>query len=166
MGITAQTKVSPVIYAHRALSRIYQAWGIGRGMVGRRIRKLCCPCVCSNAGNGYGWLSPAYMKLTQRKSPWKNKHSPAPDCLALFRFSRMAGGRPNPLPPKEYLMIKLTLLPPGLFVAAAFTLLAILFARKITQLSLPGLNVQMSVTNAPAAAKQATGQPVKTGVPI
>ncbi|MBP8000045.1 MAG: hypothetical protein KA314_14880 [Chloroflexi bacterium] len=63
-------------------------------------------------------------------------------------------------------MIKLTLLPPGLFVAAAFTLLAILFASKITPLPLLGLNVQMSVTNAPAAAKQANGQPVKTGVPI
>jgi len=63
-------------------------------------------------------------------------------------------------------MIKLTLLPPGLFVAAAFALLAMLFANKITQLSLPGLNVQTSGTNAPAAAKQANGQPVKTGVPI
>ncbi|MBK9055987.1 MAG: hypothetical protein IPL78_35350 [Chloroflexi bacterium] len=51
-------------------------------------------------------------------------------------------------------MIKLTLLPPGLFVAAAFTLLAILFASKITQLALPGLNVQMSGANIPAAARQ------------
>jgi hypothetical protein len=51
------------------------------------------------------------------------------------------------------------------FVAAAFTLLAMLFARKITQLALPGLNVQRSGANASAAAKQANGQPVKTGVP-
>ena len=119
---TALIGVNLVTYAHPASSRIYQAWGIGRGMVGRRIQKLCCPCACLNAVNGYGWLSRVYMKLTRRKSPWKNKHSLAPDCLLLFRFSRMTEEQTQPLTQKEHLMIKITLLLPSQFRRGRVTL--------------------------------------------